>query len=144
MANLSLRVRRNNARGISAYVGRAWANRKFSGIGNRATLTTALAGANNDLFYMAKVPGTGGNAITVTYVVAGASTALSVSVSVKAITVNLATSAGSASISTADDVAKAVRANAAASALVHVNRAPANDGTGVVVAMGAASLAGAV
>lgn len=143
MANLSLRERRLRARGLSPRLVKLWGNRKFTGIGNRATLTTNLTGANNDLFYMSRTPGTGGNTITVAYVVAGASTPLTVAVATKAITVNVATTAGSAASSTADDVAKAIRLSTAANALVHVNRAPANDGTGVVTALTATALSGA-
>lgn len=71
-----------------------------------------------DITYTAKSPGTGGNAITVTYVVAGNNTALSVGVVSNAITVNLATNGGGAATSTAAQVAAAVNASGAASALV--------------------------
>lgn len=107
-----------------------------------ATLTTALAGANNDLKYTAKVEGTVGNATTVRYVVAGANTVLSVAVVGAAITVNSATSGASAATSTAADVLAAVQASAAASALVKVENAAGNDGTGVITALAATNLAG--
>jgi hypothetical protein len=74
----------------------------------------------NDLTYTALIAGTAGNSITITHVVAGANTPLSVSVTGTAITVNLATSAGSAATSTATQVAAAIAASAAASALVTV------------------------
>lgn len=141
--NLSLRTRRNLVRGIGARVGRAWATRKTTGIGNRATLTTALTGTNNDLTLLAKTPGTGGNSTTFRIVVAGASTPLSVSVAGSAITVNSATTAGSAASSTAADIVKAINFSATAKALVWAQLAPANDGTGVVTALGATSLTGA-
>lgn len=71
-----------------------------------ATLTTALSGANNDLVYTAKRKGTYGNGITVAYVDPGLpSQALSVSVAGKAITVNLATGAGTVQVETATVVA---------------------------------------
>lgn len=107
-----------------------------------ASLTTALAGSNNDLTYTAQKRGVPGNSVTVTYVVAGASTPLSVSVSGNDITVNVATSAGSTATSTAAQVTAAVQASAAASALVLVGNAPANDGTGVVTALAQTPLAG--
>lgn len=107
-----------------------------------AQLTTALAGANNDLTYTAKALGTAGNAVTVAYVVAGANTPLTIGVAANAITVNVATSAGSAATSTATQVLNAIRASAPANALVGVALAAGNDGTGVVTALGATNLAG--
>lgn len=56
--------------------------------------------------------------VTITYVVAGASTALSVVVTGTAIVVNTATSAGSAATSTATQIAAAIAASAPAAALV--------------------------
>lgn len=107
-----------------------------------ATLTTALAGANNDLSYTAKTAGA--SAITVRYVVAGASTPLTVSVSGSDITVNVATNGSSAATSTATQVKTAIDGNGPASALVSVANAAGNDGTGVVAAMGATALTGGV
>lgn len=112
------------------------------GIALPATLTTNLTGTNNDLKYSARKVGTGGNAITVTYVVAGASTPLSVSVATNAITVNVATNGSSAATSTAAQVEAAVEASAAASALVTVDNATGNDGTGVVTALASTPLTG--
>lgn len=144
MANLSLKTRRALARGIHRGTARAWSNRKFLGIGNRATLTTALAGTNNDLTFLAKTPGTAGNSVRVRIVVAGASTALSVSVASSDITVNSATDGASAATSTAKDVIQAVNFSATAAALVWAQDAPASDGSGVVAALGYTNLAGAV
>lgn len=70
-----------------------------------------------DITYVAKAAGAA-SPITVVYVVAGASTALSISVTSNAITVNIATSAGSAAISTAAQIIAAVIASAPALALV--------------------------
>lgn len=110
-----------------------------------ATLTTALTGANNDLVFTAVTKGPRGNDITVRYVDPGAaSAALSVSVSGSAITVNLATNAGSAITSTAAQVKAAIDAKAEAAALVTVANAAANDGSGVVTALAATNLAGGV
>lgn len=108
----------------------------------KAALTTALTGTNNDLTIEADAPGTGGNAITVALVVAGASTPLSVSVAANAITVNVATDGGSAATSTAAQVRDAINAHAAASALVTAADATGNDGTGVVTALTATALTG--
>lgn len=146
--NLPLSTRRRLQRGISRQVIPAWANRKFMGLGNRATLTTNLAGANNDLTFIARTPGTGGNAITVALVVAGASTPLTVSATGNAITVNVATNGSSAAISTAQDVRNAINfSNLLATqpgSLVRAILAPGNDGTGVVTALAATNLTGAV
>lgn len=111
-----------------------------AGMGTAASLTTACAGSNNDIKYTAVVPGTGGNAITVAYVVSGNNTALSVGVSSSAITVTVATDGGGAATSTAALVLAAVLASAPASALVSAALATGNDGTGVVAAFGAANL----
>jgi Bacteriophage tail sheath protein len=112
------------------------------GIALPATLTTALTGTNNDLKYSARQVGTGGNTIRVTYVVAGVSTPLTVSVSGKDITVNVATNGSSAATSTAAQVAAAIAASAAANALVTTANDTGNDGTGVVTALTQTSLAG--
>lgn len=118
-----------------------WARSTF---GTLAQRDTNLTGTNNDLRYKADDPGTGGNATTITYVVAGNNTALSVSVAGTAITVNVATDGAGAPTSTAAQVMAAVNAHAAASALVTAFNATGNDGTGVVTAMAALSLQGAV
>lgn len=109
----------------------------------KAALTTALAGANNDLTYTAQDAGDIGNSITIRYVdPAAASAALSVSVLNRAITVNLATNGSSVITSTAAQVAAAVNGSASASALVVAANAAANDGTGVVTALASTPLAG--
>lgn len=111
---------------------------------SRAALTTALAGANNDLVFTAVPLGTPGNAITVAYVDPGGTTAvLGVVVVGNAITVNLGRAA-SAINSTAALIAAAIAASAPAAALVTVANAAANDGTGLVIAMGATNLTGGV
>lgn len=108
-----------------------------------AELTTALTGTNNDLTYTAKARGAGANAVSVTYVDPGdASQALSVSVTGNAITVNLATDGDSAITSTAAQVRDAVNGDSAASALVTAANATGNNGTGVVTALSATTLAG--
>lgn len=140
--NLSLQTRRRNARGINKRVQGPWRGRKFFGLGNRATLTTSIAG-NNDLLYVAKVPGTAGNAIRVRYVVSGNNTPLSVSVAGNDITVTSATNGSAAATSTAADVKKALQANAAVNALVTVSNVLGNDNSGVIAALAYTNLAGA-
>ncbi len=144
MASIPLKQRRMWARGFNRRQGGLLGSRYFSGIGNRSTLTTALAGANNDVTLIARTPGTAGNSIRFRIVVAGASTAASVAVAGNDITFNSATRAGSAATSTAASMVTALQANAAASALIWPQiSAPGNDGTGVVVALGYTNLAGA-
>lgn len=95
-----------------------------------------------DITYTAVNQGTGGNAITVVYVVAGNNTALSVAVAGSAITVNLATNGGGAATSTAAQVQAAVAASVAASALV--NSAVTGTAATVQAAHAVANLAGAI
>lgn len=142
MAQLSLKTRRSLARGISRRVIPGWAGRKTLGIGNRATLT--LGTGNAQSWFFARTPGTGGNAITIRYVVAGANTPLSVSVAGNAITVNVATNGSSAAISTAHEVNRAIDFDVNAAPLVWAYREAGSDGTGVVSAVGATALSGAV
>ena len=115
-----------------------------TGQGVRASLTTALTGTNNDLVITARDRLASGNNTTFRIVVAGASTALSVSVTGTAITVNSATDGASAATSTAAQVSAAILANLAAAALVTTANAASNDGTGVVTALSVTSLAGGV
>lgn len=115
----------------------------MSSYANQAKLTTAMAGTNNDMTFIAKNTGTTGNNVRVRIVVAGASTALSVSVSSNDITINSATTAGSAASSTAAQVIAAVKASGPAMALLaDVVNAPGNDGTGVVAAFAFTNLTG--
>lgn len=108
-----------------------------------AALTTSLTGTNNDLTFTADAAGIGGNAIRIRYVdPAAPSAALSVTVAGNDITVNLATSAGSAITSTAAQVKAALDASGAAAALINTANAAGNDGTGVVTAMAYTNLAG--
>lgn len=95
-----------------------------------------------DITYTAVNQGTGGNAITVVYVVAGNNTVLSVAVAGSAITVNLATNGGGAATSTAAQVQAAVAASVAASALV--TSAVTGTAATVQAAHAVANLAGAI
>lgn len=110
--------------------------------GVRASLTTALAGTNNDLVWRALHAGAAGNNIRIRYVVAGVSTPLSVSVSGNDITVNVATNGASAATSTAAQVRAAVEGHATAGKMVFAQNAGADDGTGVVAALAFTNLAG--
>lgn len=131
------------ARGFSARHVVKLGYRYFSGIGNRATLTTALAGSNNDVTLLARTPGTGGNSIRLRIVVSGNNTALSVSVSTNDITVNSATDGSGNPTSTAKQVIDAINFSTTASPLVWAQDAPSSDGTGVVAALAYTNLSGA-
>jgi Bacteriophage tail sheath protein len=106
----------------------------------KATLTTALAGSNNDLLFTAYERGSGGNSYRIRYVVSGNNTPLTVTISDKDITVNVATNGGGTATSTAAQVKAAV--NAAVPLHVVATDAPSNDGTGVVTALAFTSLSG--
>lgn len=109
----------------------------------KATLTTELAGDNNDLKYTSKLNGALGNAITVEYVDPDDVDAeLAVSVDGTAITVSLATDAAKAITTTASDIATAIAAHAEANALVAVANAGLDTGVGTVTEMAATALTG--
>lgn len=108
----------------------------------KASLTTALAGTNNDLVYTAIRRGQWGNAINVAYIDPGGTTAtLAVTVEGFKISVSLGRAA-SAINTTAAALAAAIQANADASQLVTIANASANDGTGLVIALAATFLSG--
>lgn len=109
----------------------------------KASLTTALTGANNDLVITARNYGSIGNILQVQLVdPAGNSQALAVTVVAGLIRVSLATNSGGAITSTATLVKAAIEANASANALVSVALAASNTGAGVVTAMAATNLTG--
>ena len=108
----------------------------------KATLSTDLAGNDNDLKFTAKLKGHFGNTIKVAYVDPDAANAkLAVTVSGTTIAVSLATDATKAITSTASNVKAAIEAVPAAAALVTVANVAANSGAGVVAAMAATALA---
>jgi len=108
----------------------------------KATLSTDLAGNNNDLKFTAKLKGHFGNTIKIAYVDPDAANAkLAVTVSGTTITVSLATGANKVITSTAANVKAAIEAVPAAAALVSVANAAGNSGEGVVAAMAATALA---
>jgi hypothetical protein len=110
----------------------------------KSTLTTSLAGANNDLVFTSLLNGVDGNAITVNYTDPGGTTAtLSVAVTGTAIVVSLGRAA-SAINTTGTLLAAAIAASPAASALVSVANAGGNSGAGLVTAMATTPLAGGI
>jgi len=109
----------------------------------KATLTTALTGANNDLKFTAQKSGTGGNSIRIAYINPGGTVARSLSVSGNDITVNLAVSAGVIAASeTATSIRNSINQHATAGQMVEAELAASNDGTGVVTAMALTNLTG--
>lgn len=129
----TVRDRRLTARGIPANVARAWRGRKFLGTGaSRGFLK------RNGFKVMSRNPS--GTQPTLAVVVAGTSTPLSVGVVGSAITVNSATSAGGAATTTSKQAVEAIRASAAASALVWAYVEEHSTGDEVLTAAAAASL----
>jgi hypothetical protein len=107
----------------------------------KASLTTALAGTNNDLVFTAKSGGQWGNSIQVEYIDPGGTSAtLAVTVRGFVVSVSLGRTA-SAIDTTATALKTAVDASLDASKLVSVANAAANDGTGLVIALTATALA---
>lgn len=149
-SRLSLRQRRLLARGIPLRIQRAWGNRNFTspGIGNRAQ--RALGTGNSAYVVFSRKPGTLGNATTFRIVVAGANTAASVATTGSfeagnaTVTFNSATNGSSVATSTVKDMARLVNTDSAARPLVFVTIPEGSDGTGVVAAVAATALAGAV
>jgi len=111
--------------GVKAYAGR---------IDPKATLVVAGASSpDGDVLYRSVADGN--TAVTVTHVVAGVSTPLSVSVTGSAITVTVATDGSSAATSTATQIATAVNANTAAAALVSATALGAGSAVTAAVAV---------
>jgi hypothetical protein len=114
----------------------------------QATADMNPAGDDNGLTFTAVEYGSGGNLITVEYIDPGAeSQSLTVSTSLKAISVSLATDGAGDITSTAAEVKAAVEANARAAEIVTVvidtdDTGVADDGSGVVAALAATALAG--
>jgi hypothetical protein len=108
-----------------------------------AVYTTALAGVNNDLTFLAKTAGTAGNGITVELSdPAGNDQVLDITVVALAIEVSLATGPLGAITSTAKQVRDALNADTDAKALITASVAPGNTGNGVVTVLTATHLAG--
>jgi hypothetical protein len=106
-----------------------------------SSLTTNISVAQGELVFTAKLPGTEGNSISVTYVdPAGNNKALSVVTTGSDIVINLATGAGGAITTTANNIIAAL----ASHSLVTVAKKAGNDGSGVVTAMAKATLTGGV
>lgn len=105
--------------------------------GARATGVTGSVGSNR-IAYTALQPGTAGNSISVTLVVSGVSTPMSVAVVGTDITVNLATDATSTATSTVTQVLAAIANSTPASALITA----ASVETGVCAAVSKVTLSG--
>jgi hypothetical protein len=117
----------------------------------RSTLTTSLAGSNNDLKYTSKIAGASGDNIKIKYTNPGQTTASTTAAVTGAGTalspyeINVTLSYADAAITaTAANVKAAIEASTAANALVKVENASSNDGTGLVIALSATALASGV
>ena len=134
------------ARGINPRLARFRRNRVFLsvGIGNRASKN--LGTGNSAYSVFSRTPGTGGNSTTFRIVVpAGSNAVASVGVAGSAVTFNSATGAtAGVATSTVNDMIRMVNSDVSARPLVHVQRASGSDGTGVVAAVAATALTGAV
>ena len=109
----------------------------------KATLTTSLAGSQNDLKFTARRGGDWGNSVRVRYVDPAANNqVLAVVVEGFDITVNLATGPAGAITSTAADIAAKLAADRYANQLVSVEYASSNNGTGIVTALAFTALTG--
>ena len=136
--NLSVRTRRQTARGLNARLRRVIGGRTTRGLGNRAVLAT-LGTGNAAYNGFAKTPGTGGNSLTFRIVVSGNNTAQSVGVAGNAVTFNSATNGGGTATSTVNAAIDAVNR---AQELIWLQRPAGSDGTSVVAAVGATALTG--
>lgn len=107
-----------------------------------AAIGTTLTPANSNLRFKAKEPGASGNSITVAYVNNGASKPLAITVAGKAITVQLATDAGSLVTSTGSLIRDAIQNSPQARALIYAVLHESNTGAGIVTVMTAITLSG--
>lgn len=134
---------RDPANGITALIGTAQDILLGVKIAVGASLTTAIAGVNNDITYTAKVEGLAGNSIRVTYVVAAGTVARSIVVAGNDITVNLATTAGVVNATeTATNIVAAINATTAAAAKLTAAVKTGDTGAGLLAAMALTNLAG--
>lgn len=95
---------------------------------------------NSSVAFSARMSGTFGNGISITYTVSGTNPTNIITVNGLAISIQLKSSSGN-STATADDVISTIRNTAAADALVSVGRGDGN-GTGIVSAQSATNLTG--
>lgn len=110
--------------------------------GVKATLSTALAGDNNDLDFTAVAAGVEGNDIEIEYEdPAAADAVLAVTVTGTLIKVSLATDGDELITTTASEIITAIEADAEAAALVTVALKGADTGAGVVTALASTALA---
>lgn len=109
----------------------------------KASLLIGTVGSNNALTFTSKLTGELGNSSSLRLVDPGANNALlSVSVSGRDVTVNLATGPAGAITTTATQLKTAIEANATASGLFTITNTGASTGAGVVTALRRAQLSG--
>lgn len=126
---------------MSKFCGKDFLVQRGDGTGIAATVSTSLGVANAELTFTAQTVGASGNSITIAYVKpVGNNSVLSVSVTSKAITVNLATDGTDTITSTAAQVAAIINGTPASSVLVTAVNKVGNTGVGIVIALSALSL----
>lgn len=109
----------------------------------KASLLIGTVGSNNALTFTSKLTGELGNSSSLRLVDPGANNAaLSISVSGRDVTVNLATGPAGAITTTATQLKTAIEANATAHALFTITNTGASTGAGVVAALRRAQLSG--
>lgn len=109
----------------------------------KASLLIGTVGSNNALTFTSKLTGELGNSSSLRLVDPGANNAaLSISVSGRDVTVNLATGPAGAITTTATQLKTAIEANATAHALFTITNTGASTGAGVVTALRRAQLSG--
>jgi len=111
--------------------------------GTFATLTTALAGGNNDLIWQARNRGTMQNMIRIRYADPGANNAvLSLELVETTVVVHLATDGAGVITTTANQIKTALSANDDINVIVGAAHVSGSTGDGVVTAMAATNLTG--
>jgi len=110
-----------------------------------AALSTALAGADNDLVWTSKAYGADGNAYSVEYVdPEDVDQVLAITLAGTVVTVSLATEGAGVITTTGDEIKTEVGNVTEVDDLFTVTDKAANDGSGVVTAMAAAPLTGGI
>jgi len=108
-----------------------------------ASLTTAMAGTNNDIFVQAQKPGAAGNSITLELIdPTTMNTPISIVVTGTAIAVTLAVDGASAITTTARQLVDALNAHPGAFSLIKAVVKAGDSGAGVVTALAATPLTG--
>ncbi len=110
----------------------------------KASLTTSIAGANNDLIWTARYAGAYGNNISVIYVTSKGVTAVDLKIDDDSYTAAYVIQVGYAAGETAGGIITAIRAEDSLNAFVAVENAGGDNGSGTMVDMAETALTGGV